>query len=71
MIKSIAKGILIGSVAAVSMVVALHVLHVASSIPDVYFSHTSDECVKVVNYAEGDNYTCYNLPAKFNHVWAR
>lgn len=41
------------------------------SIPDVHFSYSSDECVKVLNYAEGDNYSCENLPSKFNHVWVQ
>lgn len=41
------------------------------SIPDVHFSYSTDECVKVLNYAEGDNYSCENLPSKFNHVWVQ
>tara|TARA_B110000977_G_C10632748_1_gene320832 strand:+ start:217 stop:453 length:237 start_codon:yes stop_codon:yes gene_type:complete len=41
------------------------------SIPDVQFSYSSSECVKVLNYAEGDKYSCENLPAKFNNVWVK
>lgn len=41
------------------------------SIPDVHFSYSTDECVKVLNYTEGDNYSCENLPSKFNHVWVQ
>lgn len=41
------------------------------SIPDVHFSYSTDECVKVLNYADGDNYSCENLPSKFNHVWVQ
>jgi hypothetical protein len=41
----------------------------ALSIPDVHFSYSTDACVTVLNYAEGDNYSCENLPSKFNHVW--
>ena len=40
-------------------------------LPDVYFSYATDECVKVVNYAEGHNYTCDNLPTKFYHAWVQ
>jgi len=39
------------------------------SMPDVWFSYTTDECVKVINYVEGDNYSCESMPSKFNHVW--
>ncbi len=43
----------------------------AMSIPDVQFSYSTDQCVKVLNYVEGDNYNCENLPPKFNHVWVK
>ena len=46
-------------------------LDYAMSIPDVHFSYSSNECVKVINYAEGDNYSCENMPSKFNHVWVQ
>ncbi len=39
----------------------------ATTLPDVYYSYSTDECVKVVNY--GTEYTCDNLPNKFIHVW--
>ena len=41
------------------------------SIPDVMFSHSTDECVEVFNYVEGENYSCENIPSKFNHVWVK
>ena len=37
--------------------------------PDVHMSNTTGECVKVLNYAEGDRYSCDNLPKRYNHVW--
>jgi len=43
----------------------------AMSMPDVWFSYSTDECVKFINYVEGDNYSCENLPRKFNHVWVK
>ena len=41
----------------------------AMSLPDVWFSHSTGECVKVLNYIEGEEYTCENLPSRFYHVW--
>ena len=41
----------------------------AASLPDVWFSYSSGDCVKVLNYAEGDNYNCEDLPKRFYHVW--
>ena len=41
----------------------------AASLPDVWFSSSTGDCVKVLNYADGDNYNCDNLPKRFYHVW--
>ena len=41
----------------------------AAALPDVHFSYSTNECVKVVNYDDDDNYICENLPKKFYHVW--
>ena len=41
------------------------------SMPDVWFSYSTDECVKVINYVEGENFSCENMPSKFNHVWVK
>jgi hypothetical protein len=49
----------------------IYVFSTAMSIPDVWFSYSTDECVKVINYVEGDNYSCENMPSKFNHVWVK
>lgn len=40
----------------------------ASKLPDVHFSYSTDECVKVVNYTDTE-YSCENLPDRFYHVW--
>ena len=37
--------------------------------PDVHYSNSTGECVKVLNYAEDDLYSCDNLPSKYNKVW--
>ena len=61
---------------AVSVVIVLgmiiglaYALTTSLGIPDVHFSHSTGDCVEVINYEEGDNYSCENLPSKFNHVW--
>jgi len=41
----------------------------AVELPDVWFSYSTGECVKVLNYVEDDQYSCENLPEKFYHVW--
>ena len=40
-----------------------------TSMPDVHMSHSSGECVNVINYDDRFDYTCENLPDKYNHVW--
>ena len=36
--------------------------------PDVHFSYSSGECVRVLNYTD-EVFTCENLPERFHHVW--
>ena len=64
-------GYVVGSAIGTSIVLfgLFYALDKALSIPDVHFSYSTDECVKVINYTDGDNYSCENLPSKFNHVW--
>lgn len=42
-----------------------------AAMPDVHVSHSTGECVKVINYDERFDYTCDNLPEKYNHVWVK
>ena len=65
------KVILTSSVIAALGAGFLYAANAALSIPDVYVSYSTDECVNVVNYREGDDYTCENMPKKFNHVWVQ
>jgi hypothetical protein len=44
------------------------VLNESMSIPDVHISYSTEECVDVINYDKDDNYSCENLPSKFNHI---
>ena len=47
-----------------------YAISTAAAMPDVYVSYETNQCVKVVNYAD-TNYTCENYPRKFNHVWVQ
>lgn len=60
-----------GFVVAICIGVITYVFLTAMALPDVWFSYSTDECVKVINYVEGDNYSCENMPSKFNHVWVQ
>lgn len=42
----------------------------ALNLPDVHVSHSTGECVEVINYSDTD-YTCDNYPEKYNHVWVK
>ena len=47
----------------------------AMSIPDVHMSYSTDLCITVENYPSvlfgTSNYSCENMPTKFNHVWVK
>lgn len=38
--------------------------------PDVIFSYSTGECMKVIN-ADGTEGSCDNLPTTYNHVWGK
>jgi len=42
-----------------------------ASIPVVQYSHSSGECVQVVNFVEDDRYTCSKLPDRYTREWAK
>ena len=42
----------------------------ATDTPDVIFSYSSKECVRV-DYPDGTHGDCNRLPPKFNHVWGQ
>jgi hypothetical protein len=39
--------------------------------PDVFFSYSSNGCVKVNNYTTESTYSCENLPKKYNKMWVK
>ena len=44
---------------------------VHTNIPDVHVSHSTGECVEVINYDERFDYNCKNYPSQYNHVWVK
>ena len=52
------------------LIVGLSLIAVNSalSIPDMMVSHSTGECVEVINHADTD-YSCENQPQKYNHIW--
>lgn len=49
----------------------LYAMVSASSMPDVHFSNSTKECVRVINYDERFDYNCSNYPDKYNLVWVQ
>lgn len=47
----------------------------ALGIPDVTFSYSTNECVKVENYPTvlfgTTQYSCELMPEKYNHIWVK
>ena len=44
---------------------------VYANTPDVHISHSTNECVKVINYTEEQLFSCENMPTKYNKVWVK
>jgi len=66
-IKCIAAGL----AAAILLSLFLNSIEKALDRPDVHISHSTGECIRVLNYAENDRYSCDNLPSKYNKVWVK
>jgi hypothetical protein len=61
---------LTGIVVAGAVALAAYAGNEALKMPDVHFSYSKDQCVKVINYTD-EQFDCSNYPAKFNHVWVQ
>jgi hypothetical protein len=42
----------------------------ALSTPDVEFSYSSKQCMAVIN-TDNRDYSCNNLPSKYNRIWVK
>ena len=62
------KGLAAGTVAGITLGL---LLNYAFNIPEVQMSHSTGECVKVVNFSKSDTFTCDDLPSRYNHVWVK
>ena len=60
----------VGSIIIISSIFVLGVSFY-SAIPDVLVSHSTGECVTVLNYTEEQPYSCENMPSKYNMIWVK
>jgi len=70
-IKDKVEAVVGGLVGAIVLGVAVNYVESVLDQPDVHFSNSTGECVKVLNYAEGDLYSCDDMPKRYNHVWVQ
>ena len=62
----------VGSIVIITSIFALVIYSLPIlSIPDVHVSHSTKECVTVINYDEDDKYSCTDMPSKYNKVWVK
>jgi|TARA_R110002124_G_scaffold248260_1_gene413389 hypothetical protein len=55
----------------IGLVAIFFALTTSLDIPDVLISHSTNECVSVINYTDEDTYSCENMPTKYNKVWVK
>lgn len=61
--------VVLGAVAALGVpAVLVWAFMVATDQPDVVFSYSSKQCVRVIN-PDGSDGSCDHLPSKFNFIW--
>lgn len=69
--KYLDNGIFYGLVFISLLSVGVFMFKNALDMPTVETSNATGECVEVINYAEGDNYDCDNLPERYHHRWVK
>ena len=50
---------------------AIYAANAALSLPEMHVSHSTGECVKVINYSSVTHYTCERQPQRYHHVWVK
>ena len=55
----------------IGLVAIFFALTTSLDIPDVLISHSTNECVSVINYTDEDTYSCENMPTKYNKIWVK
>ena len=68
--SNITKAVVGIAFVALAVFVLFKAVDTAASHPNVYFSYSTQECVKVVNYTD-EVFSCDNLPKRFYHVWVQ
>lgn len=68
-IRDKTEALIFGLIAAVCLVVGVNHANGVLDQPDVHVSSQTGECVRVINYAESDDYNCYEMPNRYNKVW--
>lgn len=69
--KEKAQCIVAGLAAAFALTFVIEALATVIFMPEVQVSHSTGECVKVINFRIEDTWSCDNLPSKYNHVWVK
>ncbi len=65
------KDFLLGLLAISALPAVLSVaFYLATSTPDVIFSYSTKQCVRVIN-ADGTDGDCNHLPTRYNHIWGK
>ena len=67
MLKDITISVVTISIISVGFIFALNN---AVSLPDVQVSHSTNECVQVINYTD-QQFSCENMPERYTNVWVK
>mgnify|MGYP001037911232 CR=1 FL=1 len=70
-LKDRVEAVVTGLLAAVFLTLSVHYIVDYLDRPDVHFSNSTGECVRVLNYSPDDRYTCDDIPESYNHVWVQ
>ena len=64
------NNVLLGVIGVLIAILGYQAMGTILDMPDVMVSNSSKECVEVINYGDTD-WSCDNLPSKYNHIWVK
>lgn len=64
------NNVLLGVIGVLVAILGYQAMSTILDMPDVMVSNSTKECVEVINYGDTD-WSCDNLPSKYNHIWVK
>ena len=67
---TLSNNVILGVIGVLVAILGYKAMGTILDMPDVMVSNSTKECVEVINYGDTD-WSCDNLPSRYNHIWVK